>query len=85
MCATAFNQTLRNSLKAALNGDQNAVEIADRVRESLAYLRALEPGLRDIVVECYGKSARAALCVSLGMVFGSAFFSWFIKEKRLGG
>ncbi|ORY19774.1 major facilitator superfamily domain-containing protein [Clohesyomyces aquaticus] len=84
MCATAFNQVLRKTLKAALDGDKDADEIAKRVRESLTYLRGLEPGLKEIVIECYGKSARAALYVSVGMVFGSAFFSWFIKEKRLG-
>lgn len=84
MCATAFNQTLRKSLQSALNGDADAEEIADRVRESLSYLRNLEPGLQEIVKECYGKSTRAALGVSVGLVAGSAFFAWFIREKRLG-
>ncbi|KAF2868000.1 major facilitator superfamily domain-containing protein [Massariosphaeria phaeospora] len=83
MCATAFNQVLRKSLHEALHGDKNAEEIADRVRESLSYLRSLEPGLQKIVIECYGKSTRAALGVSIGMVAGSAFFAWFIREKKL--
>ncbi|KAF1951731.1 MFS general substrate transporter [Byssothecium circinans] len=83
MCATAFNQTLRKSLQAALNGDENAVEIADRVRESLTYFRGLETRLKEVVRECYGESSRAALGVSLGLVAGSAFFSWFIREKKL--
>jgi hypothetical protein len=84
MCATAFNQTLRDSLRLALDGDKNAEEIAERVRESLAYLKELEPHLQDVVRECYGRSARAALAVSTGMVLGSAFFAWFIREKKLG-
>jgi hypothetical protein len=84
MGATAFNQTLRNSLRAALHGDEHAVEIADRVRESLAYFRSLEPELKEVVSECYYKSTRAALGVSLALAVGSAFFSWFIKEKHLG-
>ncbi|KAF2109163.1 major facilitator superfamily domain-containing protein [Lophiotrema nucula] len=84
MCATAFNQTLRTTLKIALSGDKDAEEIAARVRESIKYLRDLEPEIRDVVKECYGKSTRSALCVGLGMVAGSAFFSWFIREKRLG-
>ncbi|KAF2741567.1 multidrug resistance protein fnx1 [Polyplosphaeria fusca] len=83
MAATAFNQTLRSSLEAALSGDADAAEIAARVRESIAYIRELEPGLREMVKECYGRSTRAALVVSLGMTVGSAVFGWFITEKIL--
>lgn len=83
MCATAFNQMLRKTLEAALSGDRDAKEIAERVRSSLAYFRSLEPELKEIVRECYSKSARAALTVSLGLVIGSAFFAWFIREKKL--
>lgn len=83
MCATAFNTTLRKTLEVALNGDTDAEDIAMRVRESLKYFRSLEPVTREIVRECYGKSTRAALGVSMGMVAGSAFFAWFIREKRL--
>ncbi|PSN70252.1 MFS general substrate transporter [Corynespora cassiicola Philippines] len=84
MCATAFNQTLRKSLQAALRGDKDAEQIAERVRESLSYFRSLEPELQDIVRDCYGQSTRAALGVSIAMVAGSAFFAWYIKEKKLG-
>lgn len=83
MCATAFNQTLRKTLGDALNGDPNAGEIAERVRQSLAYYRSLDPALKEIVRECYGKSTRAALSVSFTLVVGSAFFAWFIREKKL--
>jgi hypothetical protein len=85
MSATAFNQTLRRSLQVALKGDADADKIAERVRASLAYFRGLEPGLQEVVRDCYERSTRAALSVSLGLVVGSAVFAWFIKEKRLGG
>ncbi|KAF2691722.1 MFS general substrate transporter [Lentithecium fluviatile CBS 122367] len=85
MCATAFNQTLRSSLQAALRGDADADEIAERVRSSLSYYRSLEPGLKEVVRHCYEQSTRAALGVSVGLVVGSAVFAWFIREKRLGG
>ncbi|KAH6620485.1 major facilitator superfamily domain-containing protein [Boeremia exigua] len=84
MCATAFNQTLRSSLKTALRGDKNADEIAERVRAGLAYYRSLEPHLQGIVRDCYGQATRAALCVSVVLVAGSAICAWGIKEKRLG-
>ena len=84
MCATAFNQTLRRSLQVALKGDADAEEIAEKVRASLAYFKELEPGLREVVRECYERSSRAALSVGLALVVGSAVSSWFIREKRLG-
>lgn len=84
LCATAFNQTLRKTLESALNGDEDAGKIAERVRESLSYFRSLNPELQGVVRECYGQATRAALGVGIGMVAGSAFFAWFIREKRLG-
>ena len=84
MCATAFNQTLRSSLKAALRGDRDAEKIAERVRAGLAYYRSLEPHLQEIVRDCYGQATRAALYVSVILVAGSAICAWGIKEKRLG-
>jgi hypothetical protein len=85
MCATAFNQTLRSSLKLALHGDKDAREIAEHVRAGLSYFRSLDPQLKEIVQECYGQATRAALSVSVGLALGSAVFAWFIKEKRLIG
>jgi hypothetical protein len=85
MCATAFNQTLRSSLKLALDGDKDAKEIAEHVRAGLSYFRSLDPQLKEIVQECYGQATRAALSVSVGLALGSAVFAWFIKEKRLIG
>lgn len=84
MCATAFNQTLRNSLQVALDGDKDAAEIAERVRAGLSYFRGLEPHLKDIVRECYSQATRAAFGVGLALVVWSAVFAWFIREKRLG-
>lgn len=83
MCATAFNQTLRKALKAALHGDKDADKIAERVRAGLAYYRHLDPQLKNVVRECYGEAARAAFGVSIALVVGSAVAAWWIKEKSL--
>lgn len=82
LCATASNQVLRRSLAKRLTGE-DAAKIAERVRESLAYLRKLEPEVREVVQNCYTQSTRAALSVAIGMVVGSAVFAWCIQEKRL--
>ncbi|KAF2196292.1 MFS general substrate transporter [Delitschia confertaspora ATCC 74209] len=83
MCATAFNQFLRKYLRDALSGSADADEIALKVRESLLYIKTLEPALRELVRDCYAKSARMAIAVSVGVLFGSTVCSWFIREKRL--
>jgi predicted MFS family arabinose efflux permease len=83
VCATAFNTTLRKTLESALEGGKNATEIAERVRASLAYYKNLDPALKEVVKECYGKATRAALGVGIVLVAGSAFFAWFIEEKSL--
>jgi hypothetical protein len=83
LCATAFNTTLRKTLESALKGDTDAAEIAERVRAGLAYYRSLDPVMKEIVKECYGKATRAAMGVGIVLVAGSAFFAWFIEEKSL--
>ncbi|EUC34710.1 hypothetical protein COCCADRAFT_3916 [Bipolaris zeicola 26-R-13] len=83
LCATAFNQTLRKTLQSVLQGDDNAAEIAERVRAGLSYYRALDPVLKSIVRECYGKATRVALAVAIALVAGSALLVWFIHEKSL--
>lgn len=85
MCATAFNQILRQSLASALHGSADADKIAKGVRAGLSYFRSLDPELKEIVRECYGKATRAALSVSLGLVVCSAVAAYFIKEKSLEG
>ncbi|KAF2501029.1 MFS general substrate transporter [Lophium mytilinum] len=83
ICATAANQVLRLNLESALSSGEDAAEIARRVRQSLEYIKTLEPGVREVVRDCYGKSTRAAFIVSIVLVGGSAFFAWFIREKKL--
>ncbi|OCL15237.1 MFS general substrate transporter [Glonium stellatum] len=81
--ATFANQALRTYLEDKLRDGKDAAKIAERVRQSLSYIKTLEPGVKEIVRDCYGKSTRTAFWVSVVFVAGSAFFAWFIREKRL--
>jgi len=83
MSATVANTALRESLKAKLSSGAEAVELARRVRESLEYIKTLEPGIRDIVRECYAESTRATFGLQIGLVAGAAISAWMIKEKAL--
>ncbi|OQO12629.1 hypothetical protein B0A48_02091 [Cryoendolithus antarcticus] len=85
--ATVANQELRKYLAAELPkhhiSEHRAVEIADRVRQSLEYLRQLKPEIQDVVREGYSASIDAAFVVQIGLVAGAAFSAWLIKEKAL--
>jgi predicted MFS family arabinose efflux permease len=83
LCATAANSALRAALKKELSDGKNAEEIARKVRQSLEYVKTLEPEIGEIVRRCYGKSTQAAFTVGLTLVCGSAVSAWFLKEKRL--
>ena len=87
MSATAANQALRKNLANELPKlglpEKKAIEIADRVRESLSYLRHLEPDVKAVVADCYAKSTTAAFVLQIGLVAGAAISAWFIREKAL--
>lgn len=84
MSATVANQTLRKYLEEELSNGEAAREIASKVRESLAFVKTLEPETRAIVEECYAKSTRGAFGLQIGLVAGAAIAAWFIREKALG-
>lgn len=87
MSATVANQALRKSLASELPSlglpEKEALEIAEKVRQSLAYLRQLAPEVRAVVADCYGKSTSAAFGLQIGLVAGAAVSAWFIREKAL--
>jgi predicted MFS family arabinose efflux permease len=83
LCATAANQYLRASLKKQLGNGKDADTITEKVRQSLEFIKTLEPGTRIIVRNCYARSTRAAFSVGIILVLGSAFAAWFVREKRL--
>ena len=76
-------QVLRASLADVLHDGQDAEEITRRVRESLSYIKTLEPEVRDLVRESYGKATRASFVMNLCMVSGAMIAAFFIRERRL--
>jgi len=84
MSATVANQALRDALGERLSSGKDAVEIADKVRRNLEFIRTLEPEVRAVVADCYARSTRAAFGLEIGLVAGAAVAAWFIREKSLG-
>lgn len=87
MSATVANSALRKNLASELPRlglpESEALEIAERVRESLAYLRELKPTVRGLVADCYARSTTAAFGMQIGLVAGAAISAWLIREKAL--
>jgi hypothetical protein len=81
--ATAVNQSLRSSLRRGLGENDEADKIAEKVRQSLEYIKTLEPGTRDSVRDCYAKSTRIAFSIQVVLVLGAAISAWWIREKKL--
>lgn len=87
MSATVANSALRKNLTTRLPSlglpEAEALEIAERVRQSLAYLKELKPAVRAVVADCYAGGTSAAFGLQIGLVAGAAVSAWFIKEKAL--
>jgi hypothetical protein len=83
MAATVVQQTLRTQLRASLKSGIDADKIVERVRQSLDYIKELEPHTREIVVRCYQEAENAAFGASVLFVCGSLICVCFIREKKL--
>ncbi|WEW59678.1 hypothetical protein PRK78_005157 [Emydomyces testavorans] len=78
-------QTLRSSLLSALRHRKDIDKIVDGVRQSLDYLKALEPDTRRIVRECYGHATNSGFAFMIAVAFFALFGSAFIREQKLSG
>lgn len=77
-------QTLRSSLKSALQDNEDIDKIVAGVRQSLDYLRALDPPTRRIVRECYGHAISNGFGLMVGISIFAVLGAAFIREQKLG-
>ena len=68
LSATVVQQSLRTQLRTRLESSKDADLIVKRVRESLDYIKTLEPGVRETVRQCYGSATRAGFGLMVGIV-----------------
>ncbi|KAI9706649.1 MAG: hypothetical protein M1836_003658 [Candelina mexicana] len=78
-----IQQSLRAQLRNSLRSGKDADEIVRRVRQSLEYIKTLEPGVKEIVRECYERATTAAFGMTICIVAGALLSSFFIREKEL--
>lgn len=83
LAATVVQQNLRTRLGASLKSGKDADEIVDHVRQSLDYIKQLEPAIRILVRKCYQMSTNAAFGMSIGFITCALVSSFYIREKKL--
>ncbi len=66
--ATVVQQSLRTQLRNRLKSGKDADLIVRRVRESLDYIKLLEPEVRETVRQCYESATRAGFGLMLCIV-----------------
>lgn len=84
LASTVVQQILKNQLRARLDLGKNADKIAERVRQSLEYIKELEPHTREIVIRCYINATTGAFALAFMFIFLAFFCSFWIREKNLG-
>ncbi|KAF9041549.1 member of the major facilitator superfamily [Panaeolus papilionaceus] len=80
--STLVQGHLRSSLRQKLSGD-DVDEIIRKVRESLDYLKELDPARRAIVRSSYNEAIHVTFWFSVGLAACALVSSLFIKEKNL--
>lgn len=70
-------------MRESLKNGKDVDEIVERVRQSLDYIKELEPGTRRIVLRCYQRAENTSFGMSVLIVCGMLICACFIREKRL--
>ncbi|GAD93448.1 MFS multidrug transporter [Paecilomyces variotii No. 5] len=83
LSSTVIQQLLRERLRYALRNSKDIDRIVEGVRQSLDYIKTLEPGVRQIVRSCYGSSTNIGFAFMIGIVFFALFSAFFIRQKPL--
>ncbi len=81
--STVVQQSLRTHLRAALSSGKEADKIIEHARQSLDYIKTLDPATRELVRHSYGAATRAGFFLNACIVAGAAISAFFIKEHKL--
>ncbi|KAI0901483.1 MFS general substrate transporter [Annulohypoxylon nitens] len=81
-----LQQVLRTGLAASLGDDDDrARQIEEGVRQSLDYIKKLEPEVANLVRECYAVAVQWAYLPVAFFAFGALLSSVWVREKKLEG
>lgn len=83
LSSTVVQQALRTRLRSALRDSKDVDQIVDGVRQSLDYIRTLDPAVARTVRSCYGWATNKGFGFLFFVVFFALFSSFFVREKKL--
>ncbi|PYI28655.1 MFS general substrate transporter [Aspergillus indologenus CBS 114.80] len=83
LSSTVVQQVLRDRLQWALRDSDDIDAIVAGVRQSLDFIKTLDPAVAKVVRSCYGWATNKSFAFVVGVVFCSLVSSLFIHEKRL--
>ncbi|RAH55451.1 MFS general substrate transporter [Aspergillus piperis CBS 112811] len=83
LSSTVVQQLLRERLHFALRDSKDIDKIVDGVRQSLDFIKTLDPTTGRIVRSCYGWATNKGFAFLVAVVFCALISSFFIREKKL--
>ncbi|KAK1145375.1 hypothetical protein N8T08_004250 [Aspergillus melleus] len=83
LSSTVVQQVLRSRLRYALRDSEDIDRIVEGVRQSLDFIKTLDPAVAKIVRSCYGWATNKGFSLLIGIVFFALVSSFFIREKKL--
>jgi MFS family permease len=81
--STVVQQSLRDGLREGLRDSKDIDQIVNGVRESLDYIKKLDPDIAQIVRDCYGSSVNKGFAFMVVIVFFALFSAFFMREAKL--
>ncbi|KAF7117887.1 hypothetical protein CNMCM5793_007218 [Aspergillus hiratsukae] len=83
LSSTVVQQVLRGQLRYALRDSKDIDRIVQGVRQSLDYIKTLDPTVGRIVRGCYGAATNKGFAFMVAVVFFALVSSFFIRERKL--
>ncbi|OJJ06266.1 hypothetical protein ASPVEDRAFT_45672 [Aspergillus versicolor CBS 583.65] len=83
LSSTVVQQVLRTRLRDALRDSKDVDKIVDGVRQSLDFIKTLDPVVARTVRDCYGWATNKGFAFLIGVVFFAFVSSLFIRERNL--
>ena len=76
-------QALRSNLRSALHENKDIDKIVEGVRQSLEFIRELDPAVAKVVRGSYGWATNKGCAFMTGVAILGLVSSFFIKEKKI--
>lgn len=83
LSSTIVQQLLRERLRSDLHDSKDVDQIVSGVRESLDFIKTLDPAIAKIVRNCYGWSTNKGFAFMVVAVFFALISACFMRESKL--